>query len=212
MSGESQIKFNFHEILFEFLKHLPTQEKVLEKILIEKVEKVNGTQNGLKRKPIQESRNNIVAEIPENLLYNRILMKKTKLQRTLFIDLVNVYDINSVTLNFEKSQKKVPMVIHLSISSSKNEWNEIESFYYPEHVFEQLSICSFSEEMEKNIRNASKQKFNCLSLPLSQKFKARYVKIDIFFKSLPAMPSAKDLERVPQSEIIPEIFGLYAGE
>ena len=58
----------------------------------------------------------------------------------------------------------------------------------------------------------SKLRFNSLSLPIAKKFTSRYIMIDISFKPHPNIGSAKDIDRVPQTEIIPEIYGEYSGE
>ena len=59
------------------------------------------------------------------------------------------------------------MNIELKTYGDKNQWRTVFSSAYPEHVLEQLSVCPFTDEMERIVKNSGKTRFNSLSLPFN---------------------------------------------
>jgi hypothetical protein len=75
----------------------------------------------------------------------RYIVQVGKLYRKYTIELVNLYRVYRVALNFEKSKRRTGFKVILKSfderGNSRIEFNK----NYPEYVWEQLSICPFTE-------------------------------------------------------------------
>ncbi len=66
--------------------------------------------------------------------------------------MINLYKVTDFVLNFERSQKRAGMRVVLKSYGGHDNWKVEYEEYYPEFVWEQLTICPYTDEFEKNIK------------------------------------------------------------
>lgn len=96
------------------LKHLPlSQQKLVSglNICLSRLHEQNLLSPEISKKRLTQEAKVAEAQLSDNLIYSQIILQKRKFQRQFTIDLLNVYEISSIVLTFEKSDKKVPLHI-----------------------------------------------------------------------------------------------------
>jgi hypothetical protein len=93
----------------------------------------------------------------------------------------------------EKSDKKVSMRVTMKKVDDNGGCEKFYEELFEPYVWEQVAIKPYSTEMEKNIKNPIKARFNTLRLNFAEKVTCRYLVIEISFSTIPNVGSSKDL-------------------